>query len=149
MKANELMIGSLVEHNGYVYKVTGIYGNTKFVDLFPCRLRNKENLLLGPLTVMEKEISPIPLTEEILKLNGFRAEEYSGGILFYWEKKKDSKAEGYVGIETRRLRNSDKFFVGTVTKNTPEFMLHLNSIHELQHALRLCGLNELADNFKV
>lgn len=22
-------------------------------------------------------------------------------------------------------------------------------VHELQHALRLCGLNELADNFKV
>ena len=22
-------------------------------------------------------------------------------------------------------------------------------VHELQHALRLCGLNELADNFKI
>ena len=26
---------------------------------------------------------------------------------------------------------------------------HLLGVHELQHALRLCGLNELADNFKV
>ena len=25
----------------------------------------------------------------------------------------------------------------------------LHSVHELQHALRLCGLNDLADNFKI
>lgn len=28
-------------------------------------------------------------------------------------------------------------------------ILNLWYIHQLQHALRLCGLNELADNFKV
>ena len=27
--------------------------------------------------------------------------------------------------------------------------INLYYVHELQHALRLCGLNELADNFKV
>lgn len=27
--------------------------------------------------------------------------------------------------------------------------IKLDSVHKLQHVLRLCGLNELADNFKV
>ena len=27
--------------------------------------------------------------------------------------------------------------------------IKLDSVHQLQHALRLCGLDELADNFKV
>ncbi len=27
--------------------------------------------------------------------------------------------------------------------------IQINDVHEFQHALRLCGLDEMADNFKV
>ncbi|MBQ0088527.1 MAG: hypothetical protein KBT27_04250 [Prevotellaceae bacterium] len=27
--------------------------------------------------------------------------------------------------------------------------IQIKYVHELQHALRLCGLNDLADNFKI
>lgn len=123
MEAHELMIGSLVEHNGYVYKVMGIYGNAKFVDLFPCEHRNKENELLGPLTIMEKEISPIPLTEEILKANGLDPILCCNLSMPRW---------------FMSLRNGNH-----------HVEMPFEYVHQLQHALRLCGLTNLADNLKV
>ena len=33
--------------------------------------------------------------------------------------------------------------------NITDFSMRLKYVHELQHALRLCGLNDLADNFKI
>ena len=78
---------------------------------------------------------PIPLTHEILEKNGFwvmekvdnGAEEYivyaTGGLIFYYN------------------RDNDYHF-----PNTP---ISWKYVHQLQHALRLCGLNELADNFKI
>lgn len=147
MKASELMIGSLVEHNGYVYKVMGIYGNAKFVDLFPCEHRNKENELLGPLTVMEQGISPIPLTEERLKANGWKNIR---SIIYGCEFEEVIKGEIHhfdvpfrVGISPAYCH--EKMF----TTINDDLLLNIEYVHELQHALRLCGLNDLADNFKV
>lgn len=33
--------------------------------------------------------------------------------------------------------------------DTNELRINIDYVHELQQALRLCGLNELADNFKI
>ncbi len=84
---------------------------------------------------------PIPLTPEILLKNGFSGREASYSI----------EAEGrlirvilsgiHAGIsvcdadEIRRYNRCSLF-------ETP-------TVHRLQHALRLCGLGEMADNFKV
>lgn len=94
---------------------------------------------------------PIPLTEEILEANGFSI--------------------GHVGLElSKRLGTDIKYslttsadtvitFIGEFceirSKNVLLPMLPLRHVgyvrfvHELQHALRLCGLRELADNFKI
>lgn len=41
-------------------------------------------------------------------------------------------------------KDNDYFFISSL-----DAYIHIYYVHELQHALRLCGLNELADNFKV
>lgn len=137
MDSKELMIGSLVEHNGYVYKVTSIYGNAKFVDLFPCKLRNKENVILGPLTIMEKEISPISLSREILKANGLEYDNFYGGYVLAG---KDSNV--IVEIGDNGLYEGgyqDLFYIAYSCR----------FVHELQGILRVCGRNDIADNFKI
>lgn len=75
-------------------------------------------------------IEPIPLTPEILEKNGWTYDE----IDYAWNldkfpvlyKNEDGFLNYYDGIEVR-----------------------FNYVHELQRALRLCGLTELADNIKV
>ena len=72
---------------------------------------------------------PIPLTPEILEKNGW-----------------------WFNVEDEWLHYEVNF---TIEKFNGRFQCYdinqikLDSVHELQHALRLCGLNELADNFKL
>lgn len=72
-------------------------------------------------------IIPIPITEEMLWLNGIKNlfgrpwyQRYNGHYQIVYETD--------LGTQMRIL---------------------VDYVHELQHALRLCGLNELADNWKV
>ena len=82
-----------------------------------------------------QECEPIPLTAEILEANGF--ELCSNGWIV-WTSTNDK--------EVAWLYNS----LSIITCTTESIYLETCCyVHELQHALRLCGLNELADNFKV
>lgn len=77
---------------------------------------------------------PIPLTDEIYKLNGFWEE--GGGY---------TKFDPEVGTFTTwksKIENVQCVLVGSV--ETP-----LYYVHQLQQILRICGLTELANNFKV
>ena len=73
-------------------------------------------------------IEPIPLTSEILEKNGGvkDSEYYNNGYI--------------VGNSIGLLIVEDGFEYGYIT---------IRYVHEFQHLLRLCGLDELADNFKV
>lgn len=78
---------------------------------------------------------PIPLTEEILKANGFRTEEFEYGEVGWYPK------EGCTYITQYPHKNPMFALEGTD--------IDLEYVHQLQQALRLCGLNDLADNFKL
>ena len=75
------------------------------------------------------QVKPIPLTAKILKKNGW-----------------------WYGIEDIWLHDGVSF---CIEKWNGKFQCYdisqikLDSVHQLQHALRLCGLDELADDFKV
>ena len=101
---------------------------------------------------------PISLTPEILKKNGFSPETF---LTSEWEKEVYFKEFPGCVVEPD---NSGKYIFGTTIywnkkdgDGSPidwgtmyESRIHnLQYVHELQNALRLCGLNELADNFKV
>lgn len=78
-------------------------------------------------------VEPIPLTPEILKKKGFKIDA-SMRFLNHEE----FSIEYSLGDAYTRI-----FYEGTIVHK------HINYVHELQHALRLCGLNDLADNFEV
>ena len=89
-------------------------------------------------------IEPIPLTAEILEKDGWERDidkewKYNNSHIlphycYQWEKR-NVKIEMYSGLEgfTISLIIGRRFY----------------AVHELQHVLRLYGLDELADNFKV
>lgn len=82
--------------------------------------------------VIGKDLYPIPLTAEILEKN--RWKEMPNGTICLYDKFDNSKSI-----------ICDKGLVFTFLDRT----FKLIYVHEFQHALRLCGLNGLADNFKI
>lgn len=134
MKASELMIGD------WVLALT-----SRGEEFSPTRVKNiydaDEDEPCG--TIMETygriigsyEFKPIILTEEILKANGITREyyKYNGGA-------SETYKYVYKG-EWLSIAEGNGFYFFHQCK--------LYYVHELQHTLRLCGLNELADNFKV
>ena len=75
---------------------------------------------------------PIPLTPEILEKNG-------------WKRNKiymDMKASDYINFSWTDKCDETLF-------QNRYYMCDCEYVHTLQHALRLRGLDELADNFKV
>ena len=130
MKANELMVGDLV----------CLKDDTK------CELPLKVDGVLtddislegeGFLGGVEGLIRLIPLTSEILEKNG-------------WEEKAPTQYRHNCCICIDILDDSC-YCVYNYFDSFPycKINLTIHYVHELQHALRLCGLNELADNFKL
>ena len=119
MKANELMIGDWC-----------ILGNGQYAQIDTVLFKI---LLEYEIDGNKNDLRHIPLTPEILEKNGFVAEFAS---------------EDYRYDDKMILTQSyDKKGYWWVVGNM--YVCQLHYVHELQHALRLCGLNELADNFKL
>ena len=78
------------------------------------------------------QVKPIPLTPEILEKNGW---EHNGIFM-------DKRIDGNIYFSW-----SDKF--GAELYQNNYYMCYCKYVHTLQHALRLCGFDELAENFKV
>ena len=141
MKANELMIGDWVclkddTKCEFPLKVDGVL--TDDISL------EGEGFLGG----VDGLIRPIPITPEILEKNGF-------------ERSVVIPSNFYRNIDNERLifsPHSSCYGLGYVhwnESNDADIMHRLEVqqpimyIHQMQHALRLFGLDQLADNFKV
>lgn len=87
------------------------------------------------------EFSPIPLTPKMLEANGFKhlKEMSYKGREFYAIPVEDLERKGF-GVE---YINEVEFCI------TDHTLMPFWFVHEFQQALRLCGLNHIADNFKV
>ena len=125
MKAAELMIGDLV----------------CLKDDIKCELPLKIDGVLTDDISLEGEgflggaeglIRPIPLTPEILEKNGWKETEY-------WHEYNDGNT-----IIQYSLSNIWGIINGIEIEH-----FKCEYVHQYQHLLRLCGLDELADNFKV
>lgn len=123
MKANELMIGDWVLYNETHQQILEISGIDDEVYLETDEL------------VHQSEIQPIPLTPEILKKNGFR-------IIFEGE------------LHTTYFQDIDGFAV-EIKIDCIDFtklsmlnglgyrvVIECKYVHQLQHALRLCGIEK-------
>lgn len=101
----------------------------RFQELFKCKVYKLESNNMPIVQIGDSirtntydTIEAIPITEEILKKNNITKANYT----FY---------DGY-NFEFQNKRNV--ISIGSIW-----------FVHELQHALRLIGLNEMADNFII
>lgn len=131
MKATDLMIGDWVRIKGHLDydKVREIAKdeNMQWYISFAC----------SATLFRAYEFEPIPLTPEILEKNGFikvNSQRYDYGY---------PDTDCYVKV------NPKKNMIHVNGRNANSNLYSHSFVHELQRALRLCGLNELADNFKV
>lgn len=125
MKATELMIGDWVigkKWRELPFQITRINDGGKFI------YGKTGNSTVGP--VFFDELEPIPLTREILEMNGF-TENYRYDDLSYIQSN---------GAVTGTHINGE---------NGEMEEMYFKYVHEVQNALRLCGLNDLADIFKL
>ena len=126
MKAKDLMIGDKV-----MVKVLSQIPNTYVLHTWNANDYS-----------MDIQVKPIPLTPEILWKNGFNFIRNSdttsvGNREWIYEGLEISTSSLYRG-------GSGPYYISIY-----DSVITCEYVHQLQHALRLCKLDELADNFKV
>lgn len=132
MKTNELMFGDWVrwEQDGGFYQISEI---SETVDGEPSVCFMGYNYMVNL-----DEIEPVPLTPEILKKNGFKLKP-DGWI---WCSLPDFEDKSYIFIQFRKgceeVRLVELNFVNKVLAKYEQ----MHYVHELQHALRLCGIEK-------
>ena len=149
MKCKELQIGDWVQDkNGFQCQIIGVgddyaYATFEDNDGDPWEFDDKDDQPEG-----------IPLTKEMLDANGFRYEKDYGPfyrsilgsyfstseycVCVEWKETPEGRKICYIDCERRKDGRGNS---ATIKSNL--------YVHTLQHALRLVGLSEIADNFKV
>ena len=133
MKANELMIGDWVtfkdcqHENPMPIKIIAIGFQADEED--DCLVQINGDRACDIITI-DDEIVGIPLTAEILEKNGFEPTLAPGERVW-----KDNSQEVWLDNEGKNywanIKNGEFYFEG-----------YIEYIHELQHALRLCGIEK-------
>ena len=136
MKANELMIGDWVQctywHNPHILQVYEL----KRAGDDELKIVVVEDMI--PLVFQEVYIEPIPLTAEILEKNGFIRQQFghfryknedNDLAMVFYPKEKNYTEGGYDYIDIYKGR--------MILREMP-----ISYVHELQHALRLCGIDK-------
>ncbi len=119
MKANELMLGDWVECSNAHVRVEGLASSTIQVK--------KERFMYA---ATEGQINPIPLTKEILERNGL---DLQFGPTWFPE---DENGE-------LEITWFETYKIARWTINGNEYWIkNLRYVHELQHAIKLCGFEK-------
>lgn len=130
MKANELMIADWVYYKGKEQmpsRVISIGGNSIRFD----------NGTLQDWMSDVGNFTPIPLTSEILKSNGFNCEEI---IQPHW-----ISEDGRILLRNDEslINSNNKWSVHVDNEDMQTIgYFELTYVHQLQHALRLCGIEK-------
>lgn len=132
IRCRDLMVGDwIADNNGFQWQIIGVgddyaYATFEGNEGDPWEFDDKDD-----------QPQPIVLTPEILEKNGFikvNSQRYDYG---------SPDTDCYVKV------NPKKNMIHMNGRNANSNLYSHSFVHELQRALRLCGLNELADNFKV
>ena len=134
MKAKEIQIGDYVNYRGQIIKVTSLYdkGGSNEVGW-----SDKESVWVNA-----DNVEPIPLTSEILEKNEFVANKHVYPYPYYeYINKEDEVKVGFAFPQGNRTSYKDPW-VYVDSENV--FIEHLPCIfvNQLQHALRLCGIEK-------
>lgn len=133
MKTTDLMIGDFLR-NKRTKEIIGVFE----IDGYRYVINNEADGYNSERNVGIEEVEPIPLTAEILEKNGF-------------ERQFEARYSHPSSICSITIDcEVTCFFLEILGKDiTCDVRMGLQYVHELQHALRLCGLHKLADNFKI
>ena len=151
MKATDLMCGDLVVINGTPHKIQAIDSVDEEISA------DDELYFVGEDRChSEDKIEGIPLTKEILQENdwGYACETYfhKFGIKSFPEIRITAFIKNvdklHLEIRDNYLHVWFNYFLN-YERMDADVIVPIKYIHDMQHALRLCGLNELADNFKI
>ena len=131
MKATDLMIGDWISYIPEIAEGEDSYlGEPHNIQVDLSCLQKVDELIF----------TPIPLTPEILEKNGFG---------FVKSSDRDTVWNGWwiyedLELGTCCLNGDWPCFI-----NIDDLNIKCEYVHQLQHALRLCKLGDLADNFKI
>lgn len=132
IKCRDLMVGDwITNRNGFPMQITNVgedyaYATWEGNEGDPWEFDDKDD-----------QPEPIPITPEILEKNGFikvNSQRYDYGY---------PDTDCYVKV------NPKKNMIHVNGRNANSNLYSHSFVHELQRALRLCGLDELANNFKL
>lgn len=131
MKAQELMIGGFFLYKGNVVEIVSIDGGTETVWI--------DGKKVSALRKID-DLQPIPLTPEILEKNGFIIKKkwaqignFGNSPLIMWHFEDDPILHDFK--HELEIHQND---TGKVHVKIP-----CEYVHELQHALRLCGIEKI------
>jgi hypothetical protein len=130
MKAEDLMIGDLVLYNETHQQILEISGIDDEVYLETDEL------------VHQSEIQPIPLTPEVLEKNGFLANKHVYPYPYYKYEVKEIKVKvGFAFPQGNRTSYKEPW---VCVDTECVYIEHLPCmfVHQLQHVLRLCGIEK-------
>ncbi len=136
MKRTDIMLEDWVylsDKSLYPMQVKSIDGYNCLLD-FP---QNEADFFEG--VYGENGIAPVPLTGRMLERNGWKKYDAAGGTYMLPE---ECSRLAFVVIEWKP--QSRALFINNGMIPTP-----IQYVHQLQHALRICGLDDMADNFKI
>lgn len=130
MKTSELMIGDIISLGcrELIRKVVGLDGK---IDIVTVKAFDSCNLRIH---YSAEDVTPIPLTEEILKAIAKVTTGLCSG------KNQYVFSEGIHSLKIFCDKLGFYFYFN-------DRIISITFVHELQHALRLCGLTALAENF--
>lgn len=147
MKATELMVGDWVLWKNKPVQIVRVSGIRYEFGHYDVLLAYCNNMGDGIENHDISSISPIPLTAEILEKNA------NGGFGYYDNKSRATyhlhKEKEDVSIYVEWERVYPEPYIELHGLGDTFFKGYCDSVSKLQHALRLCGLNDLADNFQI
>ena len=142
IRCQNLMIGDWVLINNTPHRIQGIDGIDAEIQA------DDELYYIGEDRYhSEDKVEGIPLADEILKKNGFKETALkepntTNLVSKWWSKQGEIYIKEYYLARSREIT----YVVGGGHRMRIE---NIYMVHQLQHALRICELNELADNFKI
>ena len=135
IKIDKLMLDDLVRlADGQIAKVVAILSGSCIIVEF------ETGYLHRRVHAQEKDIKPILLTKDILLEIGFRI---TGSFIELTEYVLND-ADAEICVFYNRESNTPYFYAEIANVE-----VEMKYVHQLQHLLRMCGLNELADNLKL
>ena len=142
IRCRDLMLGDwITNRNGFPMQITNVGEDYAYATF--------EGLEGDPWEYDDKDCqpSPIEITHEMLGANGWIV--YDSRVLINLGSSISIKDEGNIHLEFKEGELSVWLDYENSDGEYADILVPCKYVHQLQHALRLCGLDELADNFKI